>query len=69
MGIEIIAEGVETLLHASILKDLGCHTLQGYAFARPMPAQDFLDFLLMRSSLTAELESKPKQNLSIACGL
>jgi len=69
MGIEIIAEGVETLSHASILKDLGCHTLQGYALARPMPAQEFLDFLRMRSSLNLELEFKPNQEFDIACGL
>lgn len=43
-NIEIIAEGVETMEHAEILRDLGCHSLQGYAFARPMPGTDFLKF-------------------------
>ena len=69
MGIEIIAEGVETLLHARILKDLGCRTLQGYALARPMPAQEFMDFLRTRSSPTAGSESKPIRDFDIACGL
>ena len=46
LGIEIVAEGVETMDHANILRDLGCHTLQGYALARPMTAQAFLDFAL-----------------------
>src|SRR5690606_23328422 len=36
MDIEIVAEGVETMEHAHILRDLGCDILQGYAFARPM---------------------------------
>ncbi|KKB77882.1 histidine kinase [Devosia soli] len=36
MDIEIVAEGVETMEHAKILRDLGCDILQGYAFARPM---------------------------------
>ncbi|MFD1253704.1 Cyclic di-GMP phosphodiesterase Gmr [Devosia equisanguinis] len=36
MDIEIVAEGVETMEHAAILRDLGCDILQGYAFARPM---------------------------------
>jgi diguanylate cyclase (GGDEF)-like protein len=49
LGIEIIAEGVETMAHAMVLRDLGCHTLQGYAFARPMPANEFLDFLRTRA--------------------
>lgn len=46
LGIEIVAEGVETMEHAEILRDLGCHTLQGYALARPMAAEDFLEFAL-----------------------
>lgn len=43
-GIEIVAEGVETMEHATILRDLGCHALQGYAFARPMPAAAMMAF-------------------------
>lgn len=44
-GIEIVAEGVETMEHATILRDLGCHILQGFAFARPMPASEMTRFL------------------------
>jgi EAL domain-containing protein (putative c-di-GMP-specific phosphodiesterase class I) len=36
MDIEIVAEGVETMEQARILRDLGCDILQGYAFAKPM---------------------------------
>lgn len=36
-----IAEGVETLEHGEMLLRLGCEWAQGYAIARPMPAQDF----------------------------
>ncbi len=45
MDIEIVAEGVETMEHARILADLGCDILQGYAFARPMSADDFAAFI------------------------
>jgi len=38
MNIEIVAEGVETMQHARILRDLGCDILQGYAFGKPMSA-------------------------------
>lgn len=38
LGIDVVAEGVETMEHARILRDLGCDRLQGYAFARPMSA-------------------------------
>jgi diguanylate cyclase (GGDEF)-like protein/PAS domain S-box-containing protein len=43
-NIEILAEGVETEAHIEILRNLGCHALQGYAFAKPMSAGDFVDF-------------------------
>lgn len=35
----VIAEGVETLAHGEMLLRLGCELAQGYAIARPMPAQ------------------------------
>lgn len=35
---EVVAEGVETLLHGRRLLQLGCETAQGYGIARPMPA-------------------------------
>jgi len=44
-GIEVCAEGVESAAHVDILRDLGCDSLQGYYFARPMSADDFTTFL------------------------
>src|SRR5690606_10418680 len=41
LGIQVVGEGVETLEHARILRDIGCDILQGFAFARPMNAADF----------------------------
>jgi diguanylate cyclase (GGDEF)-like protein len=49
MDIEIIAEGVETMEHAKILRDLGCDILQGYAFARPMARDQLEGFLAAQS--------------------
>ena len=45
MGIEVVAEGVETMEHAAILRDLGCDILQGFAFAKPLSAADLETFL------------------------
>jgi diguanylate cyclase (GGDEF)-like protein len=41
LHLEVVAEGVETAEQARFLSDLGCTRLQGYHFARPMPAADF----------------------------
>ncbi len=35
----VIAEGVETLEHGAMLMHFGCHLVQGYGIARPMPAE------------------------------
>ena len=49
LGIEVLAEGVETMEHARVLNQLGCQSLQGYAFARPMPADEIADFVRNQS--------------------
>ncbi len=38
LGLEVVAEGVETTAQLDALVDLGCNTVQGYLIARPMPA-------------------------------
>jgi EAL domain-containing protein (putative c-di-GMP-specific phosphodiesterase class I) len=38
LGIDVIAEGVETELQFQMLTDLGCPGVQGYLLGRPMPA-------------------------------
>ncbi|MEO5807543.1 EAL domain-containing protein [Devosia sp.] len=45
LGIEVVAEGVETMAQAAILRDLGCDILQGYAFAKPMSSEDLVKFV------------------------
>lgn len=49
LSIKVVAEGVETLEQARILRGLGCDALQGYAFARPMKAVDLEDMLRTES--------------------
>jgi len=41
LGMEFIAEGVETLEQADFLISKGCTAMQGYYFYKPMPASDF----------------------------
>ena len=41
LGINVIAEGVETAEHQTFLAALGCTVYQGYLFGRPMPVAEF----------------------------
>jgi diguanylate cyclase (GGDEF)-like protein/PAS domain S-box-containing protein len=40
-GRSVVAEGVESMAHARALLSMGCYIAQGYALARPMPADQF----------------------------
>jgi len=40
-----VAEGVETLAQSQILQEFGCRLMQGYHFARPMPAAQLTERL------------------------
>lgn len=44
-GRAVIAEGVETVEHGAMLMRLGCDLVQGYGIARPMPADEVLDWV------------------------
>ncbi|WP_246660410.1 EAL domain-containing protein [Nitratireductor sp. XY-223] len=52
-NIEVVAEGVETMEHASILRDLGCSILQGYAFAPAMLPDDLIRMLRVKKPVHA----------------
>ncbi len=45
LGLEVIAEGVETLEQLNLLKEKGCEHFQGYYFSRPQPEEDFKKLL------------------------
>ena len=42
LGIDIIAEGVETQADWNLIVQIGCNEVQGYYVARPMPASEFI---------------------------
>lgn len=45
LGLQVVAEGVETKAIAGKLNTLGCDLLQGYLFSKPIPASDFKQWL------------------------
>ena len=49
LGLNLIAEGVETEEQARYLRSNGCLTMQGYLYYRPIPLQDFIGALRAQS--------------------
>jgi EAL domain-containing protein (putative c-di-GMP-specific phosphodiesterase class I) len=45
LGLEVVAEGVETRTQASLLAEIGCDMAQGYHFAGPYPPEAASKFL------------------------
>ena len=41
LGLEVIAEGVETEQQYAVLMQHGCEHFQGYFFGRPVPIDEF----------------------------
>jgi len=41
LGMEVIAEGVETEAQRAFLERHGCSVCQGYLFSRPVPLEAF----------------------------
>ncbi len=52
LGLEVVAEGIETEQQLRILRDMGCVYGQGYFFGRPQPAEHWL---ALREARNAEI--------------
>ena len=48
LGLEVVAEGVETEGQRAFLAHQGCHAYQGYLFSPPLPIADFDAFVVLR---------------------
>ena len=45
LGLEVVAEGGETIEQVNTLKKLGCEYIQGYYFSHALSADEFLDLI------------------------
>lgn len=57
LGIETLAEGVETVGEHALLAQLGCDYVQGFGIARPMPFEKTLDWVRAHE---AKLQDAPE---------
>jgi len=51
LGLNVVAEGVETPSQLDFLRRAGCNEIQGYYFSRPLPAADIADLMRAGHSL------------------
>lgn len=45
LGLNVVAEGVETPQQYEYLKRLNCHTIQGYYFCKPLPIKEVVAYI------------------------
>ncbi len=45
LGVQIVAEGVETETELTILREMDCDYIQGYYFSKPLDEQSFVEYL------------------------
>jgi diguanylate cyclase (GGDEF)-like protein len=62
LEMEVIAEGVENEAEAVLMRFLGCHSMQGYFFSRPVPAGEM-------PGLLASFNAEPAVERVSAAGL
>lgn len=56
LGVNIVAEGVETQCQLDLLRRAHCPLIQGYGLARPMPLSDLLSWMVAHQSPAEPLE-------------
>ena len=64
VGAEVVAEAVENIAQADILRAMGCDTVQGYIFAHPMFEDEYVAWIAQRRARRA-LRSLKRATLSM----
>ena len=63
LGMQVVAEGVETVQEDALLRQQGCDEIQGYFYSRPLAPRDLAQWLR-----EAEISGRIEQRLSLVTG-
>lgn len=55
MGLEVVAEGMETEAARDMLRGFGCDIMQGYLLAKPLAPDEFTQWAIAQRALTQQL--------------
>jgi diguanylate cyclase (GGDEF)-like protein len=62
LGLQVVAEGVETQQQLEFLASVGCDEMQGYYFSRPVPQADCTQMLIEQRRMTLHLPGAKAAN-------
>jgi diguanylate cyclase (GGDEF)-like protein/PAS domain S-box-containing protein len=65
LGVNVVAEGVETAEQLEYLMSVGCDVLQGFLFSKPLPTEAFGELLMEQLRVTTPSQSTPTTRLSL----
>jgi diguanylate cyclase (GGDEF)-like protein/PAS domain S-box-containing protein len=69
LGIQTVAEGVETVGQQRMLGEMGCPLIQGFLTSRPLTPEDFLEFWEQRQGAVAAPVSEDDSDSEVEPGL
>ena len=67
LGMDVVAEGVETSASLDLLRQADCDTGQGFLFAKPMPAAAFAVFVSQWSGATMNASDSTTTSCCVCC--
>ena len=69
LGMNVVAEGIETLAQYELLLQMGCRYGQGYLFAKPMPSHEIIRLLRLPGHILPEPGVEPGPEPDVEPGM
>lgn len=67
LGMNVVAEGVETSASLELLRQAGCDAAQGFLYAKPMPAAELVFFVSQWRDAAMSTNESPTTSCCVCC--